>query len=121
MRALAAGNRDSFLEEEIALRERSAMPPFGRLASLILAGTDAELVRDTGRKLASAAPKTGGVVVWGPAPAFYQMLRGRTRERLLVHAEKTVNVQAYLRAWLKEVPIPRAVRLTIDVDPMSFY
>ena len=121
MRALAAGNRDNFLEEEIALRERSMMPPFARLASLILAGTDAELVRETGRKLASAAPKTGGVVVWGPAPAFYQMLRGRTRERLLVHAEKTVNVQAYLRAWLKEVPTPRAVRLTIDVDPMSFY
>lgn len=121
MRALAAGSRDAFLEEEIAARERSMMPPFGRLVSLILAGANGELVRATGRKLAAAAPKAHGLAVWGPAPAFYQMLRGRTRERLLLHAEKSIDVQSYLRTWLKEVEIPRAVRLAIDVDPVSFY
>ncbi len=121
MLALMAGSRDSFLQEELASRERSMMPPFGRLASLILAGTDAALVRETGRKLASAAPKAGGLAVWGPAPAFYQMLRGRTRERLLVHAARNIDVQGYLREWLKAVEIPRAVRLTIDIDPISFY
>jgi primosomal protein N' (replication factor Y) (superfamily II helicase) len=121
MRALMAGTRDSFLDEEITSRERSMMPPFGRLASLILAGTDAALVHETGRKLASAAPKSGGLAVWGPAPAFYQMLRGRTRERLLVHAARNINVQSYLREWLKTVEIPRGVRLTIDIDPISFY
>jgi primosomal protein N' (replication factor Y) (superfamily II helicase) len=121
MRALSAGSRDSFLEQEMAARERSMMPPFGRLASLILAGADGELVRATGRKLAAAAPKAHGLAVWGPAPAFYQLLRGRTRERLLVHAEKSVDVQGYLRAWLRTIDIPRAVRLAIDVDPISFY
>ena len=121
MRALVSGSRDSFLEEEIASREHGMMPPFGRLASLIVAGRDADLVRSTGRKLAAAAPKADGIAVWGPAPAFYQMLRGRTRERLLVHAAKNINVQNYLRAWMKEIEIPRAVRLTIDVDPLSFY
>jgi len=121
MRALVSGSRDSFLEEEIASRERGMMPPFGRLASLIIAGTDADLVRSAGRKLAAAAPKADGIAVWGPAPAFYQMLRGRTRERLLVHAAKSINVQNYLRTWMKEFEIPRAIRLTIDVDPLSFY
>ena len=121
MRALSAGSRDSFLEEEIAARERSMMPPFGRLASLILAGADGELVRATGRKLAAAAPRANGLAVWGPAPAFYQMLRGRTRERLLVHAEKSIDMQGYLRAWLRDIAIPRSVRLAIDVDPISFY
>ena len=121
MRALVSGRRDSFLEEEIASRERGMMPPFGRLASLILAGRDADLVRSAGRNLAAAAPKADGIAVWGPAPAFYQMLRGRVRERLLVHAAKNINVQNYLRTWMKEVEIPRAVRLTIDVDPLSFY
>jgi primosomal protein N' (replication factor Y) len=121
MQALAAGSRDSFLEEEIALRERGMMPPFGRLVSLILAGRDGELVRSIGRKLAATAPKASGLAVWGPAPAFYQVLRGRSRERLLVHAAKNINVQAYLRTWLKEVEIPRSLRLSIDVDPISFY
>jgi primosomal protein N' (replication factor Y) (superfamily II helicase) len=49
------------------------------------------------------------------------MLRGRTRERLLLQAEKTIDIQAYLRAWLALVKIPAAVRLTVDVDPVSFF
>jgi len=120
MQALAATGRDAFLEEEIRQRERSQIPPFGRLASLILAGTDGVRVRETGRELASTAPKARGVAVWGPAPAFYQILRGRTRERLLVQAEKGIDIQGYLRTWLAAVKIPASVRLTIDVDPISF-
>jgi primosomal protein N' (replication factor Y) len=121
MRALASNSRDSFLEEEARLRERSGAPPFGRLAALILAGTDAIKVRETGRTLALAAPKARGLTVWGPAPAFYQLLRGRTRERLLVQAERTIDVQSYLRTWLSAVKIPSSVRLTIDIDPISFF
>ncbi|HEX3487222.1 MAG TPA: primosomal protein N' [Micropepsaceae bacterium] len=121
MQALASQARDDFLEEEIRLRQRSLVPPFGRLASLILAGEDAVAVRETGRELASTAPRAQGVAVWGPAPAFYQVLRGRTRERLLVQAEKSVDVQGYIRTWLGAVKIPSAVRLTVDIDPISFF
>jgi primosomal protein N' (replication factor Y) len=96
-------------------------PPFGRLAALILSGTDSLRVHETGRELAAAAPRAKGVTVWGPAPAFYQMLRGRTRERLLVQAEKTIDIQDYVRTWLAEVKIPSNVRLTVDIDPMSFF
>ena len=78
-------------------------------------------MRETGRALALAAPKARGLTVWGPAPAFYQVLRGRTRERLLVQAEKNVDIQGYIRAWLAEVKIPSGVRLTIDIDPISFF
>ncbi len=121
MQALAANSRDAFLEEQISERERNRAPPFGRLAALILAGEDGVRVRETGRALALAAPRARGVVVWGPAPAFYQVLRGRTRERLLVQADKNVDIQGYLRTWLAEVKIPSNVRLTIDIDPISFF
>ena len=121
MRALAANSRDAFLEAEAASRDRSLAPPYGRLAALILAGADPLRVRETGRELAAAAPRASGVTVWGPAPAFYQMLRGRTRERLLVQAEKTIDIQNYVRTWLADVKIPSGVRLSVDVDPMSFF
>ncbi len=121
MQALTSNARDDFLEEEARLRERSGTPPFGRLASLILAGADSSRVRETGRALALAAPKARGVTVWGPAPAFYQVLRGKTRERLLVQAEKTIDIQSYLREWLALVKIPSGIRLTVDIDPMSFF
>jgi primosomal protein N' (replication factor Y) (superfamily II helicase) len=121
MRALSDHSRDAFLEEEAAARERVGAPPFGRLAALVLSGADALRVHETGRELAAVAPRAKGVAVWGPAPAFYQLLRGKTRERLLVQAEKTIDIQSYVRAWLSAVRIPSSVRLAIDIDPISFF
>ncbi|MGY9106500.1 MAG: helicase-related protein, partial [Alphaproteobacteria bacterium] len=88
MQTLKAGSRDAFLEREAQARARAGAPPFGRLAALVLSGRDGDKVRGTARHLAASAPKVKGVRVWGPAPAFYQMLRGRTRERLLVQSER---------------------------------
>jgi primosomal protein N' (replication factor Y) len=121
MQALVRGDRDAFYGGERDQRERAHAPPFGRLAALVLSGADAMAVRDSGRMLARAAPAARGVKVWGPAPAFYAVLRGQTRERLLVQAARGVDVQAYLRAWLGAVKIPNAVRLSVDVDPVSFF
>jgi primosomal protein N' (replication factor Y) len=121
MRALASGDRDAFYEQERAFRERAAAPPFGRLAALILSGPDGDAVREMGRALARAAPSARGVKVWGPTPAFYHLLRGQTRERLLVQAEKSVDVQAYLHAWLVAAKPSNKVRVTVDVDPVSFF
>jgi primosomal protein N' (replication factor Y) len=121
MVALASADRDRFYEQERALRERAHAPPFGRLAALILSGLDAEQVQAAGRALAKAAPPARGVKVWGPTPAFYHLLRGQTRERLLVQAERNVDVQAYLRAWLASMKLPGRVRVTVDVDPVSFF
>jgi primosomal protein N' (replication factor Y) len=121
MQALAKGDRDAFYEQERQWRERAKAPPFGRLAALILSGHDGDAVRGTGRQLAKAAPSARGVKVWGPTPAFYSLLRGQTRERLLVQADRGVDVQAYLRTWLGAVKIPNSVRLSVDIDPMSFF
>ncbi|HEY5339340.1 MAG TPA: primosomal protein N' [Rhizomicrobium sp.] len=121
MKALASGDRDAFYAQEIGFRERAAAPPFGRLAAIILSGAEGETVREIGRVLSKSAPAARGVKVWGPTPAFYHLLRGQTRERLLVQAEKSVDVQAYMRAWLAAVKIPNAVRVTVDIDPVSFF
>lgn len=120
-KALIKGSRDDFLDAEAKARARARTPPFGRFAALILSGSDGDKVRQTGRALASTAPKVGGVRVWGPAPAFYQVLRGRTRERLLVHTDRNIDIQEYLRTWLPANKIPSSVRLSVDVDPMSFF
>src|SRR5258706_6012307 len=121
MKALASGDRDAFYEQERAFRETAHAPPFGRLAALILSGADGDDVRAASRAFALAAPKAVGIKVWGPTPAFYALLRGQTRERLLVQAERQVDVQAYLRTWCDAIKIPTGVRLAVDVDPVSFF
>ena len=89
------------------------------MAALILSGRKEQLVHDIGEQLAATAPNAKGVQVWGPAPAPLAMIRGQTRLRLAVHAERTVNLQAYLRTWLDPIKLPSSVFLTIDVDPQS--
>ncbi|MBV9554062.1 MAG: primosomal protein N' [Alphaproteobacteria bacterium] len=120
MQALLRGDRDSFLATEAAQRREAHLPPFGRLAALIVSAADADAADFAARALARAAPQLPGVTVLGPAPAPLAVLRGRHRRRLLVQAERAVNLQAVLREWLAKVRLAGATRLQVDVDPYSF-
>lgn len=118
--ALAAGDRDAFVEAEMAEREAAALPPFGRLAAIILSSENAAAVEKVAADLAQAIPNAERLEVYGPADAPLALVRGRRRKRLLVRADRDVNLQAFLRAWLARVKVPASVRLTVDVDPYSF-
>ena len=101
MQALAAGDKERFYAEELAERQEAGMPPFGRLAALIVSGRDLQQVRRLAALLAREAPDAPGVRVLGPAPAPLALLRGRYRQRLLVIAAPEIDLPALLRAWLK--------------------
>ena len=120
MRALASGERDRFLDAEMAARERNGLPPFGRLAALILSGTDPATLDEVCRALARQAPRAEGVQVLGPAPAPLAVLRGRHRRRFLLKARREVAPQPVIATWLRGLRIPGTIRLHIDIDPYSF-
>jgi primosomal protein N' (replication factor Y) len=120
LQALVTGDVDGFIAAEMAARQDAGMPPYGRLAALIVSGRSPEMVATLTRELARAAPNDQGLEVWGPAPAPLALLRGRHRQRFLVKAERGVRLQAALRRWLAPVK-PRAdLRIEIDIDPHSF-
>jgi primosomal protein N' (replication factor Y) len=120
MTALAAGDRDRFLEAEAAARRQAGLPPFGRLAALIVSAADVETSDFTARALARAAPQLPGVTVLGPAPAPLAVLRGRHRRRFLVRAAREVRLQTVLRDWLARVRVTGSARIQVDIDPYSF-
>ena len=103
-----------------AEREIAALPPYGRLAAIILSSENAAAVDRVAADLAQAIPNAERLEVYGPADAPLALVRGRRRKRLLVRADRDVDVQAFLRAWLGRVKVPGSVRLTVDVDPYSF-
>jgi len=122
MQALISGNREAFYDSEIALREKTGYPPFGRLASLVITANERHAAEAYGRTLAAAAPGNEAVRVLGPAEAPIAVVRGRHRFRVLVKAPRGFDLSAYLRQWLAEAPRPRGnVRLEVDVDPQSFF
>jgi primosomal protein N' (replication factor Y) len=120
MQALAAGDRDGFVEAELAEREAAGLPPYGRLAALILSSERIDALEQACAALAAAIPNAERLEVYGPADAPLSLIRGRRRKRLLVRADRDVDIQAFLRAWLARVRVPSAVRLSVDVDPYSF-
>lgn len=120
LQALAAGDRDAFVEAEMAEREIAVLPPFGRLAALVLSSENVPALERTAAELAKAIPNAERLEVYGPADAPLALVRGRRRKRLLVRAYRDVDLQGFLRAWLARVKVPASVRLTVDVDPYSF-
>ena len=96
------------------------MPPFGRLVAMVVSARDATSADEAARMLARAAPRFSDVQVLGPAPAPLSLLRGRYRHRLLLKAQRSVNVQRVVRDWLAGLKLPSAVRVNVDVDPYSF-
>jgi primosomal protein N' (replication factor Y) len=120
MQALAGQDRDAFVAAEMAEREAARLPPFGRLAAVIVSSPDPAALEAFTRALAAAAPNAEGVEVYGPADAPLGLVRGRRRKRFLVRADRSVDLQGFLSAWRARVKVPGAVRMTIDVDPYSF-
>lgn len=138
MRALLSGDTETFYAQEIAGRERAGLPPFGRLAALIVTGNDRASAENHARALARAAhdlppsdrwrvtpvgqlPAPDEVIVLGPAEAPIAVVRGRHRFRLLVKAPRQADLQGFLRAMLAAAPPERGgVRVMVDVDPQSF-
>jgi primosomal protein N' (replication factor Y) len=122
MRALISGDREAFYSSEIALRERTQYPPFGRLAALIVTANERHAAEGYARALASAAPRDEAVRVLGPAEAPIAVVRGRHRFRLLAKSARNFDLSAYLREWLSGAPKRKgSVRLDVDIDPQSFF
>ncbi len=121
MKALIASDREAFYATEIELREKTHYPPFGRLASLLVSGSDKHATESHARRIAAAAPHNEAVRVLGPAEAPLALVRGRHRFRILVKSPRGYDLSAYLREWMVKAPKKKGnIKLEVDVDPQSF-
>ena len=138
IRALISGDADRFYAEETRQRERAGLPPFGRLAAIVVSGPDFSGTQAHARALAQAAfgmpaserwslaaagglPTRDEIVLLGPAEAPIAVVAARHRFRLLVKAPRGSDLQGFLRALARAAPMPRGgVRVGFDVDPQSF-
>ena len=136
--ALVSGDAERFYREETAQRRVGGLPPFGRLAAIIVSAEDRGAAEAHARALARTAhamaegkgwkvaplggqPRADEIVLLGPAEAPIAVLRKRHRFRLAAKAPRSADLQGFLRALLGAAPPPRGgVKVAIDVDPQSF-
>jgi primosomal protein N' (replication factor Y) len=123
IRAILSGDEQDFWTAEAGERRAAGVPPYGRLAGIILSSTDVQEVFDLGNALArnDGPLRRVGAQVFGPAPAPIARVRGRHRVRLLVKAPKGTALQPALAEWVKPFRLKGELRMAIDIDPQSFY
>ena len=121
--AILANDDEGFWRAEATMREAAAMPPYGRLAGIVISSPDLAECFDLGNHLArhDGALRQIGAQVFGPAPSPVARVRGRHRVRLLVKAPKGAPIQAALAHWLNGLKYSNRLRLSVDIDPQSFY
>jgi len=121
--AILSDNEETFWQAESNARQMAGVPPFGRMAGIILSGSDAEQVFGLGQHLArNRAPLDRiNAQLFGPAAAPIARVRGRYRVRLLIKADKSAPLQRALLDWTANLKLRGDLRLAIDIDPQSFF
>ncbi|WP_415183492.1 primosomal protein N' [Phaeovulum sp.] len=122
IRAILGGDEEAFWRAEAEERRAQGVPPYGRMAGIILSGPDLQPLFDFGGALArrDGPLRRIGAVLYGPAPAPIARVRGRHRVRMLVKADKAAPLQAALAEWVAQLKPPAKLRVAIDIDPQSF-
>ena len=120
LKALINNDRQEFLKLERQSRKILKMPPFGKLAALIVSGTNQEDTERVAIWLGNTAPNNDYITTLGPAPAPIFMLRNKYRFRLLLKTSKNIRIQDVIRDWLAKVQFSSRVRVEVDIDPYSF-
>ena len=123
--SLLAEGYDGFARTALAERSQAAWPPFSRLAALRDSATTAQVALGfltEARQLAQGAPR--GVRLLGPVPAAMHKRAGRYHAQLLVESAERARLHEFLDAWLAQVEqlkSARAVRWSLDVDPIELF
>ena len=123
IKAILNGDEEEFWQAEANQRLAAGMPPFGRLAGIVLKGPDITQVFNLANHMVRNAPMLHaiGAEIYGPAPAPIARVRDNHRVRILVKAPKEVTIQGALAQWRDSVQIPRDIHISIDIDPQTFY
>ena len=120
IQAIVDKKRDEFLDMEIQDRKNACMPPFGKLAAIILSSKNLKILNVSADKLFHVSPNFRGIVILGPAPAPLSFIRGKHRVRFLIKSNREINLQKIIKEWISKIKISQSVKLTIDIEPYSF-
>ena len=126
LQMLLTGGYEGFAAGALTERERSAWPPFARIALLRSEAADLAAPMRFLQAAAdvAAAYDVRGVRVLGPAPAPMERRAGRYRAQLLLHAPTHQPLQRLMSSWipkLEGLPEAKRVRWSIDVDPIELF
>ena len=121
IKSILSYERNSFLESELANRKSSNLPPYARLASIIVSGKDKGKCQDYSLKVKHLISNQANIKVYGPIPSGIFFVRGKYRYRLLIKSDPLIKTQPLLKKMLKEIQRDNNIKLKVDIDPYNFF
>ena len=109
-----------FLNRELELRKKNNLPPFERFISLILTSSKEKKLEKESLNLKEYLSKLISEKVLGPVESPIYKIKKKYRQRILIRAKKNSKIQKSLRVLLDKYKLPLEIKLTVDVDPISF-
>jgi len=109
-----------FLNTELELRRKNNLPPFERFISLILTSSNEKKLEKESLNLKQHLFSLINERVLGPIEAPVYKIKRKYRQRILIRAKKSSNIQKKLRDILDKYKLASEIKLTVDVDPISF-
>ena len=113
-------NPDIFLEKELEIRKKNNLPPFQRFISLILLSSDEKKLQKNSLEFKNFINSKLKYQVLGPVNAPIYKIRKKFRVRLLIRGEKSLKIQDSLSLAIKNFKFEKGIKLSVDVDPISF-
>ena len=102
------------------LREKNNLPPYERFVSLILTSSNEKNLEKESMNLKTMLSQSLNDKILGPVNAPIYRVRQKYRQRLLIRSKKGTNIQKRLGEILITYKLPKEIKLTVDVDPITF-
>lgn len=115
----------TFVKEELEGRVNPQYPPNVRLINIVFSGTNdratasiattgADWIRDL-----LNAHTTGDIALVGPAPCPIERVKTRWRWHVLLKSNNAAELTRVGRYFMERFPVPSALRVTLDRDPVA--
>ncbi len=115
----------TFVREELEGRVNPAYPPNLRLVNIVFSGTNAEATAILATRASEwmreliASQTAGAVSIVGPAPCPIERVKTRWRWHLLLKSAQAAELTRVSRYFMERFPVPMALRVTLDRDPVA--
>ena len=117
---LTSSDPYNYLEKELNLRKLNNLPPFQRFISIILSSEDEKTLDEESLKLQKVLKRNLKAQILGPVNAPIYKIKKKYRNRLLIRASKSYKIQKFLAKTLNDFKFSKKIKLSVDVDPISF-
>jgi primosomal protein N' (replication factor Y) len=117
----AAHDYQTFATRELADRERLLLPPYTRMARIVVRHKDFARCREAAQRVADglAGPGMPRARLRGPAPCPIARIAGRHRQQIEILARSAAELQELLTEARRRGMLHNVETTAVDVDPMA--